>query len=147
MKDKPTVTPHGLMESEFQEAFGTEEQCAQALFAWRWPDGFRCPACGRDRYCVLTYRNLLQCNACRRQTSLTAGTPLDATKMPLRLWFHGLYVLTETSRPATAMRISKALGISYNAAWRMKHRLRRVLAHANRPSPLAYRPTVTGPPS
>ena len=27
---------------EFIKDYGTEEQCSQALFKWRWPDGFRC---------------------------------------------------------------------------------------------------------
>ena len=33
----------GLSLSNFLKAYGTEEQCFEALFAWRWPEGFRCP--------------------------------------------------------------------------------------------------------
>ena len=31
---------------DFLKLYGTDQQCAQALFQSRWPEGFRCPACG-----------------------------------------------------------------------------------------------------
>jgi hypothetical protein len=40
----------GYSLADFIKDYGTEEQCRQALFNWRWPDGFRCPDCGSDRY-------------------------------------------------------------------------------------------------
>lgn len=33
---------------DWQERFGTEASCAQALAEQRWPQGFRCPRCGHD---------------------------------------------------------------------------------------------------
>ena len=39
--------------SDFLALYVTEVQCEQALFAWRWPQGFVCPACGHDGHCVL----------------------------------------------------------------------------------------------
>ena len=33
----------GLSLPAFHAQFGTEEQCADALEASRWPQGFRCP--------------------------------------------------------------------------------------------------------
>ena len=127
---------------EFIEHYGTEEQCFDALFQWRWPDGFRCPHCGHDRYCQLTHRKLLQCNRCRRQTSVTAGSPLDSTKLPLTTWFLGLYLLTRHGKSSSAMELHRHLGISYNAAWRMKRKLLRAAADKARPLRLRTR---TGP--
>ncbi|WP_425387002.1 transposase [Alicyclobacillus herbarius] len=57
----------------FQRRFQTEEACQQHLFALRWPDGFRCPACGHDRYYKISNRLLFQCTACRHQTSFIDG--------------------------------------------------------------------------
>ena len=35
----------GLSFPEFQQRYGTEAQCEEALAQIRWPDGFRCPRC------------------------------------------------------------------------------------------------------
>ena len=67
----------------------TEEQCRAALLRLRWPDGFVCPCCGHRGHCVLAGRGLYQCNRCKKQTSLTAGTIFHAIKLPLTLWFAG----------------------------------------------------------
>ena len=58
-----------------------------------------------------------------RQTSLTAGTLFESTKLPLTLWFQGLYLMTQHKKGISAMALHRQLGISYNAAWRMKHKL------------------------
>ncbi len=66
----------GLSEASFAELYGTEEQCHAALVKWRWPNGFECPGCNGADHCVVTRgaRRLFQCNACRKQTSVKAGT-------------------------------------------------------------------------
>lgn len=78
----------GMSMPEFFERYGSEAQCVAALAVQRWPNGFRCPRClGADRYIVgYGVRKLHQCRACRPQTSLTSGTLMDSTKLPLRTW-------------------------------------------------------------
>lgn len=118
------IDPHGLKDYEFMMLYGTEEQCFEAFKSWRWPHGgFVCPKCGYHGHCVLAHRSLMQCNKCRRQTSITAGTIIGATKMPLTMWFEGLFHLTRNSHPCTSMHLSRKLHISYNAAYRMKTKL------------------------
>ncbi|ABC28318.1 conserved hypothetical protein [Hahella chejuensis KCTC 2396] len=117
----------GYSLGEFFQAYGTEGQCFDALFQWRWPNGFQCPFCAHDQYCKLTQRQLLQCNRCRRQTSITAGTILQSTKLPLTLWFQAMYLITQDKKGLSAMRLHRQLGISYNAAWRLKHKLMQVM--------------------
>ena len=72
---------------DFMARYGSEAQCEQALFAWRWPNGFVCPRCGHSAYWALGTRRLLQCQLCRHQSSLTSDTIFAASKLPLQVWF------------------------------------------------------------
>ena len=79
----------GLSMPEFLKHFGTESQCAAALEHARWPTGFRCPRCDGAAYSRVRGRThpLFQCQACRHQTSLIAGTVMQSSKLALRVWF------------------------------------------------------------
>jgi len=112
---------------DFLADYGTEEQCKNALFEWRWPQGFRCPKCGHDHYSELHRKAQYQCNRCHQQTSLTSNTIFEATKLPLTCWFLGIYLITQSKTGISAMNLHRQLGISYNAAWRMKHKLMQVM--------------------
>ena len=137
MAHPPARFQNNLSVTEFLGQYGDETQCLDALYTWRWPHGFRCPHCGHDRYCQLSLRNLRQCNRCRRQTSVTAGTVFDSTKLPLTAWFLGMYLMSQGRQGASAMTLRRHLGISYNAAWRMKRKLRQVMADSDPPLVLA----------
>ena len=117
----------GVSLPEFMGLYGTEEQCFNALFEWRWPDGFICPKCGGKKRCQLSERKLQQCNACHHQTSVTAGTIFESTKLPLTKWFLGLYFITQDKKGISALELMRRLGISYKAAWRMKQKLMQVM--------------------
>src|ERR1700740_3480248 len=83
----------GLSEAQFASLYGTEDQCREAVMRWRWPSGFICPVCGGKHHSLVKTRALYQCTACRRQTSLIAGTIFAATKVPLGTWFRVLAAL------------------------------------------------------
>jgi len=117
----------GISLNQFIKEYGTEDQCFDALYAWRWPEGFVCSNCGHDKCCQLMTHKLQQCNHCHHQTSMTAGTIFESTKLPLSLWFQGLYLMTQNKKGISAMKLHRDLGISYNSAWRMKHKLMQVM--------------------
>lgn len=123
----------GLSETEFNKAYGNEEQCHAALVDWRWPDGFECPDCGGKAHCIVKRgtRKLFQCSACRKQTSVRAGTIFAASKLPLRLWFAAMYHLTQTKQGVSSLELSRRLGITQTAAWKMKHKLAQVMFERN----------------
>ena len=123
MARNPVQFQKGISLNEFLSLYGTEDQCFDALYRWRWPNGFLCPHCGHDKGCQLTSRKLQQCNQCHRQTSVTAGTLFDSTKLALTVWCRAIDLITQDKKGISAMTLHRHLGISYNAAWRMKHTL------------------------
>ena len=102
-----------------------------------WPaagtNGFRCPGCGDHGSYPLATRDLLQCRACRRQTSVTAGTVLDRTRLPLPLWFAAAYLVTTHTPGFSALQLQRQLGLArYETAWTMLHKLRRAMVRPER---------------
>ena len=108
---------------EFDERFGSEEACQQYLFAGRWPEGFRCPVC-RNPKAWLNKRHLLVCSACGRQVSLIAGTVMQGTRKPLRMWFRAIWWVCTQKTGGSAQGLQRLLGLgSYQTAWAWLHRL------------------------
>lgn len=113
------------MSSEtFRRKFDTEEKCRQALFNLRFPDGFKCPKCGSARFGWIRTRNLCQCKDCHRQTSVTAGTALDKTHLPLRTWFRAMWLFANDKRGCSASHLANDLDLRYATAWYVLARLR-----------------------
>ena len=119
---------------KFLERYGAEQQCIDALARWRWRDGFNCPKCGCTEFHQLAHRGLRQCYSCRRQTSPTSGTAISHTKLPLTVWFYGVYLAEKRgSKPIGTVELAFELGISGHAASRMKPRLQRLMGDEENP--------------
>ena len=123
----------GLSEAEFDELYGTEERCHAELARLRWPEGFECPDCGVQGHCVVKRgaRLLFQCNACRKQTSVKAGTIFASSKLPLRLWFKAMYLVTQSKKGISSIELGRRLGVTQTTAWTMKHKLAQVMIERN----------------
>lgn len=67
---------------------------------------------------------LYQCNDCHHQTSVTAGTILHRTHVPLTKWFLAFYFVTHDKRGISAVQLSKTLDVTYKTAWYMIKRIR-----------------------
>ncbi len=117
----------GVSLSEFFQHYGTEEQCREALFAWRWPEGYICPECGSTSYCSLKTRKLYQCNHCHHQSSLTSGTIFANTNLPLTVWFLAIHLITQSKTGIAALALKRQLGVSYNTAWSIKQKIMQVM--------------------
>jgi transposase-like protein len=118
--------------TEFEARFATESACRDYLFRLRWPDGFRCPRCGAAKAWLLR-SVLLECAACRYQTSVTAGTIFQDTRKPLILWFRAMWWVTSQKNGASALGLQRVLGMgSYKTAWTWLHKLRRAMVRPGR---------------
>ena len=120
----------GLSMPEFFSLFGTEALCSAALESARWPDGFHCPDCGGAAHCVLhsSGHKVFQCNACRHQTSLIAGTVFQSTKLPLTTWFLAIYLISQAKTGLSALALKRQLGVSYPTAWLLHQKINRAMA-------------------
>lgn len=100
------------------------------------------PACGYRRSIALAGRDmgqyraqpgLYQCSngACRFQFTATTRTPLHSTKLPLSTWLKALWLILQSDKGLSSIRLAEALGVSQPTAWRIGHALRLMLAREN----------------
>ncbi len=112
----------------FQRAFPDEAACWRFLRRARWPRGFRCPRCGHGRSYPLEARGLEQCQRCRYQASLTAGTIFHNTRVSLQIWFLAIFFVGRHKQGISALQLQHDTGLgSYRTAWLLLHKIRAAL--------------------
>lgn len=121
---------------EFERRFPTEAACREYLIAVRWGARPWCSRCGGERLSAIS-RHRLHCLDCHHQTTVTAGTIMEKTRKPLRLWFRALWEVCVHRPGISAKDLQRVLGLgSYETAWCWLHKLRRLMVDPKR-TPLA----------
>ncbi len=73
-----------------------------------------------------------ECAECGKQTSVTAGTVMHGSKLPLSTWFCAAYLMATHSNTIPALQLQKLLGLgSYKTAWLLCANLRRAMVGQN----------------
>lgn len=119
----------GLSFEDFLCEYGTEEQCRKVLEKIRWPNGYECRYCKSSKLYQTSNGGLIvyECGECYRQTTLMSGTIFEHSKLPLRKWFLAIYLITQAKNGISMLELKRALGIGYNSAWRLRHKLQFVM--------------------
>jgi transposase-like protein len=110
--------------------FQSHELARQWLEARRWPEGPICPHCGVNGHAYATKKTgLYRCAepACRKDFSITTGTVMESSHIPLHKWMMAFYLLSSSKKGISSHQIHRALGVSYKAAWFMTHRIREAM--------------------
>src|SRR5450830_520757 len=113
---------------EFMDLYPTEEDCWQAIFEHRWPQGFVCARCGHTHAWHLRGRALFECAHCHYQGSLTAGTILSRTRTDLRKWLLAIWLLASTKKAPSAAELSRQLGVTRKTAWLVRRKIIHAMA-------------------
>jgi transposase-like protein len=117
---------------EFEDKFASEQACIDYLSRIRWPEGFRCPRCGSERFWAM-HRGLYRCISCDLQTSVTAGTIFQDARKPLKLWFQAMWYVTNQKPGVSALGLQRVLGLgSYRTSWTWLHKLRCAMVRPGR---------------
>ena len=123
----------GLSLIEFQEKYGTESACEQALFRHKLPKGFKCPKCGNATYYKLQCRRhtMLECQACGHQESPINGTAFENSKLPLVKLFLACFFLSETKSSVSAVSLAQYIKVSIKTARNLLRKLRTIMIEAD----------------
>ena len=87
----------------------------------------------------LAGRGLHQCNRCKRQVSLTAGTIFHATKLPLTTWFLAIHLVATAKDGISSIELGRRLGVKQSNAWAMKQKIMQAMLAREAAKPLQGR--------
>ncbi|MGA2106798.1 MAG: IS1595 family transposase [Syntrophorhabdales bacterium] len=112
------------------EQFHDEEKDRKYLEGLKWPDGVKCPRCGSDKISRIIKAHKYDCDACRYQFTVTAGTIFHDSHLPLWKWFLAVYLMMESKKSISANQMKRTLSVSYKTAWYLCHRIRKAVEEA-----------------
>jgi transposase-like protein len=120
------------MANAFAAAHFKDDDAARALIeSIRWPEGPVCNHCGtiNHAYPVSGRAGLYRCaeKECRKDFTVTTGTVMERSKIPLHKWMMGFYLMCASKKGVSAHQLHRALGITYQSAWFMCHRIREAM--------------------
>jgi len=124
--------------------FHNEDAARVHFEAIRWPDGKPvCPHCGVIGQATLikgkSHRpGMYQCNACVKPFTVTIGTVMESSHVPLHKWALAFHLMASSKKGYSAHQLMRTLGLgSYRTAWFMSHRIREAMkANADESGPL-----------
>lgn len=92
--------------------------------------GATCPRCGQfgDRITKLmgksTRPGVYKCKDCRKPFSVTVGTIMERSHVPLCKWVMAADFMANAKKGMSAMQLQRHIGTNYETAWFLFHRLR-----------------------
>ncbi|MGE0009050.1 MAG: IS1595 family transposase [Parvibaculaceae bacterium] len=119
-------------------AFHDEDAAREALEAVRWPNGPYCSHCGNlDQEKIAKGHGkahragLYYCAACNGQFTVTVGTVMERSKIPLSKWLFAIHLIGASKKGMSALQLSRMLGVTYKTAWFLCHRIREAMKNLN----------------
>jgi transposase-like protein len=109
-----------------------EASARRLVEKWRWPNGPVCPHCGSVTVTRLegesTRDGVFKCKDCRKQFTVTVGTFMERSHIPITKWVQAIYLFCTARKGVSALQLQRILQLaSYKSAWHMVHRVREAM--------------------
>ncbi len=111
--------------------YSDENKAREHFEKIQWPDGPVCPHCGSVNNATKlmgksTRPGVYKCKEkeCRKPFTVTVGTLMERSKIPLNKWLAAMHLMTAGKKGISAHQLHRMLGITYESAWFLAHRLR-----------------------
>jgi len=119
----------GLTLPQLFQLFPDDDKAESWFESQMWPNGPTCPDCGSERHAVtrgkadMPYR----CKDCRQYFSVRKRSVMHSSKLGYQTWAIAVYQVVTGLKGVSAMKLHRDLGIGYQAAWHLLHRIRKAL--------------------
>jgi transposase-like protein len=96
------------------------------LEAKMWNGTPVCPYCSSDRWYKLKDGKQYKCGnpECCQKYTVTVGTFLHGSHLPLNLWFAAMYLMSSHKKGISSHQLARDLNITQKSAWFVLHRIR-----------------------
>ncbi|MFZ0692892.1 MAG: IS1595 family transposase [Alphaproteobacteria bacterium] len=117
------------------EHFHDEAAALAFVEARLWPNGPVCPRCGEmARVSRMqgksTQPGMCKCYVCRKPFTVTVGTVMESSHVPLRVWLQAMHLLCSSKKGFSTRQLQRTLGVGLKTAWFLGMRIREAMAHA-----------------
>jgi len=118
---------------EIMRRFSTDDAAREYFERVRWSNGPVCPHCGNSEKIYSrtsntktgTRKGLYKCGECRDTFTVTVGTVMEASKVPLHKWLIAFYMMCASKTQVSALQLQRQLELgSYRTAHFLCHRIR-----------------------
>jgi transposase-like protein len=126
--------------AELSAVVSNEAKAFELVEQLRWPDGAVCPHCGlAGRANKLPpqrtkpskrhpegkpVHGLWKCYACRKQFTVRVNSIFEDSPIPLGKWLLAIHLMCSSKKGISSNQIKRELGVSYQTAWFLTHRIR-----------------------
>jgi len=118
---------------EINNKFPTELAAIKYFEKIRWGNKIICPYCNYERdNKKRTNDARLRCDNCNKSYSVTVNTNLHNTRLPLKTWLMSFAIICNAKKGLSALQLKRDLGVNYETAFNMYHKLRDLMAMDNK---------------
>ena len=113
----------GLSLYDFQQQFGDDKSCIDALVKLKWPNGFKCRYCSYDNYCKTKRYGERRCCSCKKPESATAHTLFHKLKFPIHKAFMMIYLISTVKKGISGLELHRQMGVHKRTALLFKRKV------------------------
>ncbi len=111
--------------------FTDADKAREHLESLYWPNGPACRHCGNADPARIkklagksTRPGVYWCNECDKPFTVTVGTVMEDSKIPLNKWVLAYHLMAASKKGMSAHQLHRMLGVTYKTAWFLAHRIR-----------------------
>ncbi len=116
---------------EISNRFPSELDAVKYFEQFRWGKKPACPYCGSLGVGERNKDMRFHCKDCFKSFSVTTGTNLHNTRLSLRTWLYGFAIVSDAKKGISSKQLERNLGIHYETAWTMYHKIRDLMSIEN----------------
>jgi transposase-like protein len=113
---------------EFDQDFPDDATILAFIVGLLYPEGIHCPKCEKiTKHHRVKARTCYSCQFCGHDEYPLVGTIFEGSTTSLKLWFHAIFLMSQTRCGISAKQLERELGVTYKTAWRMANKIRSLL--------------------